>query len=1241
MVRTNLATNPSFETTGSSTVVRTNLSTNPSMESTNGTSTVRTNLCTNPGLETNSTGYTAANEATVSRVVGTTMSGAAFGRVSFTGSTITDSGFNFVSVVTLSASTTYTVSVDLFSTTARSIKFSAQGTGVTNQNSANIALAAGVKQRVSWSFTTTASGTIALYMLRADLALGDVDFDNFLIESGSTALGPYFDGSTPAALRTNLCINPSFEVDTSGWSVGSAGTGILQTSVGYAGSNFYRMTHDATTSNSYINGPTHPIASGDSRTASLYVRPNVTIALSLSIKVVDISNAVLLETAGASVSCPANIWTRITHTVTAPTGAANAVTYLASGTADLILDVDALLLEKSSTVGIYFDGTTTATTSTNYAWTGTSGSSASIARDADFSYAWSGTANASTSIQTATNVSGHSGNVSSVFQSVGWSVRGTKSLRTIPLTTSGDSFTNIPVTMETGKTYTFSATIRLAAAQTGTLDSRARKIVAYHSGTSAQGTAATNASGESRISLTFTCTDAAQYQSVRLYNGASVGGGDVWWDNILVEEVNVALHYFDGATAPNNLAASTDSLGMVTYTTGVSYAGSTWTKVTTSNNGHGARALVNLTNLTNGAPYTISVTLANDQTVAQEISQDWCDSSSYSVTIKPGEIRRVSYVGTATNINATYRFADIGILLPDTAAKSILFKDWVIESGTTATDIDYTYAWTGIANASTSTMSAPTAVGVEDVPTLCKAFSSSVWSNGGGKSIRIVGKTNSSDSFAELGSMFVSTVFKANTIYTFSADRFLSKPLGNIGALVRVNIGSELTPTFISSPTNVAGVSRMVCTFTTGTSVAFGFIRLYSGAMAGNGDVWWDRIILEEGITNGAYFDGSTPALSDFTYNWSGTVNSSTSQQKGVGLPSMLGSLPGGDGIAVSFQSTEWSASGTKSMRIYPAGKGQSTYAYLNSTDIPATLVRGRTYTLMAKLRLSAPQTGMLHAHARKIGFNGGVVGQEQYSAQAPNVAGVHDMRVTFSVPLSSTYKLLMFLNGSANEAAWYDDIMLVEGTYTGDYINPTQNLISKWDGTANASTSVGYPPVLYDISGNPNLDLTGVGTSPTTTVSGFAARTFYAVYEVTDNTLGSWQVPFSYGQFSSTDGWTLQTDASSTPNMVPRADFATGGGSTNAGISHTNSRTAGRIHVISAAFNEGLTTWTGCSNGGSDSTKTLTPGTVGWTSHRISVNSPIGMRGIRGLVYWGEHDRATRLAVSRYLGNKYGANVV
>ncbi|ALD63995.1 hypothetical protein AFL94_08750 [Arthrobacter sp. LS16] len=103
-----------------------------------------------------------------------------------------------------------------------------------------------------------------------------------------------------------------------------------------------------------------------------------------------------------------------------------------------------------------------------------------------------------------------------------------------------------------GKTYTLGATIRLAAAQTGALNSAARRIAV---GVTADGAtnfgyalsdAAPNEPGVTRLKVTFSVPSNAQNLFVRLMNGSSTV--PVWWDSLTLEEGETDGTYFDATT---------------------------------------------------------------------------------------------------------------------------------------------------------------------------------------------------------------------------------------------------------------------------------------------------------------------------------------------------------------------------------------------------------------------------------------------------------------------------------------------------------------------------------------------------------------------------------------------------------------------------------------------------------------------------------------------------------------------
>lgn len=145
-----------------------------------------------------------------------------------------------------------------------------------------------------------------------------------------------------------------------------------------------------------------------------------------------------------------------------------------------------------------------------------------------------------------------------------------KSLRVIPSSASNDTYAAptgdlaagvFRYDMVAGETYTVLATCRLAAAQTGTLHEFARKIVVVQNGGTvvASSSAAPNTAGATQLRLTFTLPADATAATIRLYNGASLSAGDVWWDQFAVIEGTYTDAYFDGSSTdlwPNTYAWS-------------------------------------------------------------------------------------------------------------------------------------------------------------------------------------------------------------------------------------------------------------------------------------------------------------------------------------------------------------------------------------------------------------------------------------------------------------------------------------------------------------------------------------------------------------------------------------------------------------------------------------------------------------------------------------------------------------
>jgi hypothetical protein len=439
-----------------------------------------------------------------------------------------------------------------------------------------------------------------------------------------------------------------------------------------------------------------------------------------------------------------------------------------------------------------------------------------------------------------------------------------------------------------------------------------------------------------------------------------------------------------------------------------------------------------------------------------------------------------------------------------------------------------------------------------------------------------------------------------------------------------------------SPPPMTAGVwQKVVWTYTASGTSQIGF--RVSGGSGGTGAFLITGVLIEAAPAVFPFFDGATAAEGDFTYSWAGTANASNSLKRASGL-----AIFSGQGSATTcVQSTDWAASGTKSCRVIPTGVNSSADTYQNVP--PGFFLQPGTYTMLATLRLSATQTGTLDNsnRARRIACYHS--GQVAMSTQSPNAPGVYPHRLTFKVLDGTAYQSFRLYNGASmgNGDVWWDNIMLVEGDYQGDYINPEQNLLSKWEGTANASMSLGYPPQLLDIAGKPILDYTTNTNVEIALPGGFTnteGRTFYTVHDALQIPGAAIFPLVTYGATGLADSPVNQTillrDQGNTPAVLNRR---TGGG--------------GPLVANLVVVGRNVSCWgltdTGTQFVANNGSAVVTQPTVMDVPHegiRIHADSTLNgqpsTKHVRTIMYRGYHDTATRLAVARYLGNKYGAAV-
>ncbi|MFF4417077.1 hypothetical protein ACFYY8_31540 [Streptosporangium sp. NPDC001559] len=173
------------------------------------------------------------------------------------------------------------------------------------------------------------------------------------------------------ATRRNLCLNPALDVDTTGWSGGSAPTRVTVSGFDRANAAEY------TTSGSYCSTAataTNAVTVGLSYTLSIYARTSVFNVNSGTLFVEWVNGS------GGGFGYPssgftmtANTVTRLSITATAPSGAV-AARLIVDGVNFSInpADFTMALIEESADLGAYFDGNTAGA-----AWDGTPGLSSS------------------------------------------------------------------------------------------------------------------------------------------------------------------------------------------------------------------------------------------------------------------------------------------------------------------------------------------------------------------------------------------------------------------------------------------------------------------------------------------------------------------------------------------------------------------------------------------------------------------------------------------------------------------------------------------------------------------------------------------------------------------------------------------------------------------------------------------------------------------------------------------------
>lgn len=209
---------------------------------------------------------------------------------------------------------------------------------------------------------------------------------------------------------------------------------------------------------------------------------------------------------------------------------------------------------------------------------------------------------------------------------------------------------------------------------------------------------------------------------------------------------------------------------------------------------------------------------------------------------------------------------------------------------------------------------------------------------------------------------------------------------------------------------------------------------------APSGQTWWvGAVLIEEGGASLPYFDGDTwEGDPDFTPEWTGTPGESTSQLVAP-RPVGLGAV---NGVVYYSQSQDALAV----MRLRPNSPTNSTYV-INNTEMPE--VNGQTYTLVTEIWSSMPTVEM---RGYKIGTMNTSLRQSFPGAGTYRNSGVREGTGAF-VPIN------LYAPPTSEGDVVYFRHAYIEGEYDGPYFDgdmeDTDDIAYEWEGEPDNSISV------------------------------------------------------------------------------------------------------------------------------------------------------------------------------------------
>ena len=378
------------------------------------------------------------------------------------------------------------------------------------------------------------------------------------------------------------------------------------------------------------------------------------------------------------------------------------------------------------------------------------------------------------------------------------------------------------------------------------------------------------------------------------------------------------------------------------------------------------------------------------------------------------------------------------------------------------------------------------------VPALCTAYATGAPT--GTRSVTGVIQTVGTTSIAagaRWGTSSTLTVPSSTNDVTVAIDYTIT---GAAGTVARLYVDAKDAGAVVQGNASVSGTGTGTLTVTISPSAAVVTVLVYwwientTGAtIATPVTATFSRPRTEVHNLGGAYFDGATAAAGDFTFNWAGTVDASASQMKAI-PPTGFSAIPGGTGAGFMRRSADAPASGSFCARMEwtrPGTTGSAGLIYTQTVSGSA----GKVISVLARVRSSVQKTMVLLVRFRNVSTPVGAAQTPQYITIPANTTTefrVENVIATGAYTNIQVYALI--LNSEVqNVGDTFDmDCVLIDDNapaLTGGYFGGTTaegNWVSRWNGTANASTSTAdyYGIWAEQVAGGgaPKVQVTAIG---------------------------------------------------------------------------------------------------------------------------------------------------------------------